>query len=644
MAAQALYRRWRPQSFDDVYGQEHITRTLRNAVATDRMAHAYLFTGLRGTGKTSVARILAKAVNCTGADETARPCNECSICEAITAGRLLDLIEIDAASNTGVDDVRELRDKIGFAPNEARFKVYIIDEVHMLSTAAFNALLKTLEEPPDHALFILATTEPHKIPDTILSRCQRHDFRRIGVTEVAAKLAVICAAEGIDASKEALERIARSGTGSLRDAESLLDQVIATGDGVTLEHVRDALGTPGGERVAAMVDALIAGDAAAALRHIGEAVDQGADPAQMRGSLLEHLRGLLLLQTGADDRVLDVPEELLATMRDQAAALPTSHLVATIHRVNDARPSPDRSQPTLPLELALVEAVLDVGASAGLTLPVGGAVAAPAVAPAQASPAAASPAAASPAAAATSTGDATASKPKPRAAKPQTQAQTLPADASSAESSAPATQPAAAKPVAAPAATTAPAATAATEGQVSDERTGAKAEPKSDPASSAAPSTAAPAPAPAASAPAPGTSKDTAPGTPFGATLEELREQWPKVLATVAQHDRNTAALLKDCRPVSIEGDEVVLGFFYEFHGKRAGEAARQAAIAKAIGDVMGTRPRLRLTVVPAGSDDRKGRPRSKSERAGADPVVRHALEQLGAQITSVQTDPEEEG
>ena len=205
----ALYRKWRSQTFDEVVGQEHVTRTLRNALRDDRVAHAYLFSGPRGTGKTSTARILAKALNCS-APEAERPCNQCATCVAITEGRMLDLIEIDAASNNSVDDVRELRDKVGFRPSEGRYKIYIIDEVHMLSGSAFNALLKTLEEPPPYARFILATTEPHKIPATVLSRCQRFDFRRIPTPEIAQHLQHVATEEGFLVEPDALLAIARS--------------------------------------------------------------------------------------------------------------------------------------------------------------------------------------------------------------------------------------------------------------------------------------------------------------------------------------------------------------------------------------------------------------------------------------------------
>ena len=221
----ALYLRYRPQTFEDVVGQKHVAVTLRNALRQDRIGHAYLFTGPRGTGKTSTARILAKAVNCLAEDVDARPDNACPICTAINQGRLMDLIEIDAASNTSVDDVRALIEKVAFAPSEARYKVYVIDEVHMLSTSAFNALLKTLEEPPAHVIFVLATTEPHKIPATILSRCQRFDFHRISTRQISEHLAEIARREGMTVSPEALGIIARSATGSMRDAISLLTEV-----------------------------------------------------------------------------------------------------------------------------------------------------------------------------------------------------------------------------------------------------------------------------------------------------------------------------------------------------------------------------------------------------------------------------------
>ncbi len=260
--SQAFYRKWRPQTWDAVVGQEHVVQTLRNALAAGRVAHAYLFAGPRGTGKTSAARLLAKAVNCLAENLSDRPCGHCAHCQAVNEGRFLDLIEIDAASNTSVEDVRDLRDRINFSPNLGRYKVYIIDEVHMLSTAAFNALLKTLEEPPRHAIFILATTEVHKIPATVLSRCQRHEFRRIPVAKIVEYLKKQAQPEGIQVAEDALTLISRQSTGSLRDAISLFDQLASTGQAITLEMAQDVLGTAASQAVLDLISALASGQPA----------------------------------------------------------------------------------------------------------------------------------------------------------------------------------------------------------------------------------------------------------------------------------------------------------------------------------------------------------------------------------------------
>src|SRR5690349_370542 len=249
MASQALYRRYRSQTFDELIGQEHIVQTLRNALAEGRIAHAYLFTGPRGVGKTTVARLLAKAVNCT-ADEALRPCGACESCRAVAEGRAVDVIEMDAASHTSVDDARELIERVQFRPTSARMKVYVIDECHMLSTAAFNALLKTLEEPPDHALFILATTESHKVPATYLSRCQRFTFNRHSIAATAEHLRRIAETEQIALEPGVAEAIARAATGSMRDALSILDQLMAYGSGtIRLEQVRGLLGATEAQEV-----------------------------------------------------------------------------------------------------------------------------------------------------------------------------------------------------------------------------------------------------------------------------------------------------------------------------------------------------------------------------------------------------------
>jgi DNA polymerase-3 subunit gamma/tau len=355
---QALYLQWRPLSFDEMVGQEHITRTLRNALKSDRIRHAYLFSGPRGTGKTTSARLLAKAVNCLNEDHDQRPCNQCAVCVAVNEGRFLDLIEIDAATHTGVDDVRELRDKIAFAPNEGRYKIYIIDEVHRFSGSAFDALLKTLEEPPEHAIFVLATTEIDKVPATIKSRCLQFEFRRFSVREVADRLQKIIKKEGLRAERAALEMIARQGTGSMRDSISLLDQIITDPEElISLDLVQRVLGTAGSAAVRALADAIIRADAAEGLRVIGQAIDAGTDPRQFGQQIVEHLRAILLAQTAGVD-LIEAAQEDRELYAEQAAQITRGTLVRALRAYNDAISSFKGGwQPQLPLELALMESV-----------------------------------------------------------------------------------------------------------------------------------------------------------------------------------------------------------------------------------------------------------------------------------------------
>ena len=354
--SQALYRKWRPQLWDTVIGQEHIIKTLRNAIRSGRIGHAYLFAGPRGTGKTSTARLLAKAVNCLEEDLTKRPCNECIHCKSVNDGNFLDLIEIDAASNTSVDDIRDLRDKINFSPSQGRFKVYIIDEVHMLSTAAFNALLKTLEEPPAHAIFILATTEVHKIPATVLSRCQRHEFRRIPVNEIVIMLEEIAKTENMEVDPEVLKLIARQSTGAMRDAISLLDQLASTGEKVTLQAAQITLGTATSQVVIELVDSILQKNSAQGLNAIHTALDGGTDTRQLARQIVEYLRSVLMIRMGNHNQV-DAPAETITQMQEHSRIFDYHHLLECIRLFNRAASESRGSwQPNLILELAFAEA------------------------------------------------------------------------------------------------------------------------------------------------------------------------------------------------------------------------------------------------------------------------------------------------
>ena len=355
--SQALYRKYRPQGWAEVIGQEHVVQTLRNAIAADRVGHAYLFAGPRGIGKTTLARLLAKAVNCLAEDRFARPCNECDYCKAVNENRFMDLIEIDAASNTSVDDVRDLRDKINFSPSQGKYKIYIIDEVHMLSTAAFNALLKTLEEPPPHAIFVLATTEIHKIPATVLSRCQRHEFRRVPVDEIVGQLKAIAKAENIQADDEALAVIARQAGGGMRDAISLLDQLSSAGTKITLQLTHTVLGTATSQTVLDLIESIQDESPATGLETIHRALDAGADPRSLARQIVEYLRGLMLIQLGNGEQV-ETTKDVKERMTAHAKSFSTPDVLRMMKIFNNAAvDSRGGWQPSLSLELALAESL-----------------------------------------------------------------------------------------------------------------------------------------------------------------------------------------------------------------------------------------------------------------------------------------------
>lgn len=364
MAQEVLYRKWRPRRFGDVAGQDPVTTTLRNAVANGTPAHAYLFCGPRGTGKTSTGRILAKAVNCP-TPEDGEPCDRCPSCTSYDEGRAIDLIELDAASNRGIDDIRELRESAGYAPAASRFKVYLIDEVHMLTGAAFNALLKTLEEPPPHVIFILATTEPHEIPATILSRCQRFDLRRIPLAAVVGRLRTIADGEGISIDQPGLELIARQATGALRDAVNLLDQLVAYhGRTLDLEQVRSGLGLIVDDRAAEMAKAAISRDLRTGLTILAAARDDGVEIRAFARQVVDVLRKVLLLKAGAEELGLsDAQEE---DLNNVASTAQVADIVAALQAFGDLDFAGD-AYDSLPAEIAfaaLATGLLDAAAPA----------------------------------------------------------------------------------------------------------------------------------------------------------------------------------------------------------------------------------------------------------------------------------------
>ncbi len=568
MPAQALYLKYRPHTFAEVEGQEHITRTLRNALAKGRVAHAYLFTGPRGTGKTTMARLLAKAVNCVGSVAPGdRPCNECEICRAINDDRMLDLIEIDAASNTGVDDIRDLRDKVDFRPGQSEFKVYIIDEVHMLSNPAFNALLKTLEEPPPHVIFVLATTDPQKIPATVISRVQRFDFRRLTLPEITSRLGAIAAKESLKVEPAALELIARHATGAMRDAISLLDQLASYGgDDISLVQVQGLLGAGSYLAIAELVARLAAKDVPGGLAVIANSVDGGADPRQLAREIVEYLRAVMLIQAGSG-ATLTQTADAQAEMADRAGRITRGDVIRAIRLFSQAAYELRAStNPTLPLEIAFVEATLqDVPPAV-----VGGT---PRTTTAEAGPA---------------------SIDKALSKADREVSSVAPAPKADESSSSP-------KGAEAPAAAD-------------------TAKPHRRPPSPVAQATK------AGDLPAPQSIGESSPATPL--SLEGLRANWAQVLARVKVYNKVAEALLRsDAEPVTVEGDQVVLGFHHEVHAGRFDKVEQSKVIVeKALGEVLQAKCRVKFILSPK---------RAKIKAAEEDPLI-HAAMSMGAEITDI--------
>jgi DNA polymerase-3 subunit gamma/tau len=373
MSYLVLARKWRPQSFDDIAGQEHITRTLSNAIRSNRIAHAYLFTGVRGVGKTTAARILAKALNCEKGP-TPNPCNQCSHCAEITSGNCIDVLEIDGASNRGIDEIRQIIENVRYQPAQCRFKIYVIDEVHQVTRDAFNALLKTLEEPPPSVKFILATTEPHRLPETILSRCQRYDFRRIILREIVRRLDEISQQEGLKITKGALVLLAREADGSMRDAQSLLEQVLAcvepgstSRDETAVDErlLEEILGLAERQVLYELSKAVIQGNAQRCIELIAKVVVEGRDLGRLSRDLVEHFRNLLvvrLAKTDAKDaeapgkgQLLDLPDQEIDDLRTQVADLSTETLLDYFDFMAAGDEEVNRSSnPRFPLETVLV--------------------------------------------------------------------------------------------------------------------------------------------------------------------------------------------------------------------------------------------------------------------------------------------------
>ncbi|MFC1865233.1 DNA polymerase III subunit gamma/tau [Chloroflexota bacterium] len=502
MSSQVFYRKWRPQALADVVGQQQATVTLLNALKNSRVSHAYLFCGPRGTGKTSTGRILSKAVNCL-TDGRGEPCNKCDMCLAITESRAMDVIEIDAASNTGVDDIRSLKERVNYAPGQAKYKVYIIDEVHMLSNSASNALLKTLEEPPPNVIFILATTEVHKVLPTIMSRCQRFDFRRVSQQDIILKLEHICKSEGINIEAEALRLIARSASGSLRDAENLLEQLFTFyGADIGLSQAQSILGVTGDRRVKDLADYIMKKDITSGIKIINAVSSDGLDLKQFNRELVAYLRYLLLVKSGCD-KDLDLTTEEISGIKKLADLTSMEHILNSV-KVFGRLELKANDYSTLPLELALIDSI-------------------------------------------TSPEDEAIKPPKPPAITTVEAVKSKPAQATVKTDVAPTPQ--------------------------------KELETKTEKAS------------------APSSKKEVVTKTSppeVGSQLDKLQSSWKQVIEQAPESVRRTAALAilrsAGVRPVSIDGDTIILTFKYSYHKEKIDEPENKKIAADIISNFLGRR------------------------------------------------------
>jgi len=603
VAYQSLYRKYRPQTFDDIVGQAPVVRTLVNAITEDRLHHAYLFAGPRGTGKTSTARILAKAINCEQGP-TATPCGTCGLCVDITNGSAVDVVELDMASHGSVDDARELRERALFVPAQARRKVYILDEVHMASTQAFNALLKLIEEPPAHVLFTMATTDPQKVLTTILSRVQRLDLRRVGAADVAGHVRRIAESEGRQLDAAAVDAVVRAGDGSVRDAMSILEQVLAYGsETVTGEQVGEVLGTTPADITFRAAQTIIDRDVAGALTLVQDLLDGGKDLRRFALDLIGHLRDLLVLQVAPDrPDLLDATEARRVQVAQQAPAISRETLLRCLSLLAEALPEMRQGPPRLPLELALSRAALpelagDVGALADRVSRLESGAGVERVAPsAVAGPEGPDPMAAPDPVAATgvepvSATAATGVEPAPATAA--TGVEPAPATAATGVEPAPATATPGVEPAPAPAAT-------------GVEQAPAPATPEVEPA---------PAPtepdAPDGSDPAAARADAAADGQPAASgshhdPFELIRSRWPTVLERVREASRRGEAIFGVATPVSLVDGLLTLAFAPQhanFHAKQAPTGDLAGALLDAVEQVCGHRPGSVLATIVEGGD-----------------------------------------